>query len=339
VSALRAVVKDGLRNVVATAAPPLWGLSAQSRLLILMYHRVLPLKDPARQFEQPGMIVAPETLEMHIRVLRRRFQLVHLDDWMRDSANGLGLPRLACALTFDDGWRDNYTQAFPVLKAAGAPATIYLVSNLVGGNYGFWPTRLARMLCHAWALGDERAPSRLAQLCPKVAVPARSKPDAAIVAADSVLRNLKREYSDASMLEVLAELQVVSGEAGERELLSWREVQEMAASGLVRFGSHTCTHTRLGSGVDSSLAEQEINESARDIEANLGLPVTGFCYPNGDYTPEVIEMVRGRYSCAVTTRFGWNTAASNRLLLRRVAMHDDVSNTPSRLFARIALGL
>ena len=61
---------------------------------------------------------------------------------------------LACAITFDDGWRDNYDHAFPVLRAAGVPSTIYLVSELVGTRYSFWPNTLARLLAGAEPRGS-----------------------------------------------------------------------------------------------------------------------------------------------------------------------------------------
>jgi peptidoglycan/xylan/chitin deacetylase (PgdA/CDA1 family) len=336
VGGVRATVKEGLRQSVAAIAPALWRLSRRPRLLILMYHRVLPLDDPARQFEQPGMIVAPETLEMHIQTLRRYFELVHLDNWVRDSMKGRALPQLACALTFDDGWRDNHAHAFPVLKAAGAPATIYLVSNLIGGSYGFWPTRLARILCNAWIAGDEGAPSRLSALCSKVAVPTHAARSAVRATADTVVTALKREYDDAHMQRAVSELQP---EDGERELLTWSEVREMADSGLVRLGSHSCTHTRLTPGLDHGLMYQEVNQSAIDLEASLGTPIAGFCYPNGDHTSRAVELVGHRYQYAVTTNSGWNTVATNRALLRRIGVHDDVSDTPRRLIARVAAGL
>lgn len=335
----RILAKDAVRRVVAAVAPPVWRLRRQPRLLILMYHRVLPRDDATRQFEQPGMIVAPETLQMHLRVLRRDFKLMHLGDWVRAVRSGAPLPQRACAITFDDGWRDNYTWAFPVLRSAGAPATIFLVSRLIGQAYGFWPTRLARVLHAAWAAGDPAIPAQLMQRCPAVQVPTSAPKEAAGQLGDAVLVALKQAYGDEVMLRATAEMESLAGGASERELMTWDEVGEMQASGLINFGSHTCTHARMRPDLELQKAGWEIDQSAEDLQQHLGSRPDGFCYPNGDYTPATTELVRRRYDFAVTTRHGWNTPREDPMLLRRIGVHDDVSDTPGRFIARLAAGL
>ena len=63
---------------------------------------------------------------MHIRYLRAHYDVVPLEDLISTGSDN------ACAITFDDGWRDNYVTAFPILRAHGVPATIFLATNLVG---------------------------------------------------------------------------------------------------------------------------------------------------------------------------------------------------------------
>jgi len=132
VSALKAIAKRAVVCAVARTAPLTWRWRRPGSLVVLMYHRVLPKDSPARRTEQPGMYVSPETLDLHLGELKRHFELVHLDDWLRRAEARSTLPRLACAITFDDGWRDNYDFALPVLARHGAPATIFLVSSYIG---------------------------------------------------------------------------------------------------------------------------------------------------------------------------------------------------------------
>lgn len=338
VKSLRGRMKQIVRGAAAHVAPPFWRLGSKNRLLILMYHRVLPADHPARQFEQPGMIVAPETLDLHLRVLRDYFELIHVDEWLHRAASGSPLPKLACALTFDDGWRDNYDHAFPVLQKAKAPATIYLVSKMVGGTYGFWPTRLAKLLCESWVRAEERAISVITARCPAVAVPISVRTEEMGLEADRVIEAMKRAYDDESMGQTLAAAEREASLIADDDLLSWEQVRDMADSGLMRFGSHTRTHMRLGRGVDQAAAREEIVLSSVEVEEKIGRPVSGFCYPNGDHCPQTVEMVRHQYSHAVTTLAGWNDTSTDRVLLRRVGVHDDVSDTRAKLISRVALG-
>src|SRR5690606_27500117 len=149
-------------NVVSRSATAWWRAVPGPRLVVLRYHRVLPPNDPERKLEQPGMYVSPQTLEMHLTLLKAHFEVVHLDDWVRRAAAGQPLPRLACAITFDDGWRDNYVHGFPILQRQQVPATIFLVSSLIGTRDEFWPNRLARVL--AMDSSGKQLPRKLAEL-------------------------------------------------------------------------------------------------------------------------------------------------------------------------------
>ena len=182
---VKALVKSVLRGAAAALGPHRWRRGPC--LLVLTYHRVLPEGHPERAREQPGMLVSPELLAMHLQVLAGHFSFVHLDDWLRAAADGNPPPGRSLALTFDDGWRDTYDHAFPILRQAGAPATVFLVTDLVGTSYSFWPNRLARMLS-AWQPGDaqrldERSRRRMEHLGipldlrPERRNPRRDRPD------------------------------------------------------------------------------------------------------------------------------------------------------------------
>jgi hypothetical protein len=130
-----------LRSAAGIAGPHRWRRGPC--LLVLTYHRVLPEGHPDRESEQPGMLVSPELLAMHFEVLKEHFRRC---TWTTGCGRPAGEPPpgRSVAVTFDDGWRDNYDHAFPVIKAAGMPVTLFLVTDMVGSRYRFWPNRLAR---------------------------------------------------------------------------------------------------------------------------------------------------------------------------------------------------
>jgi len=148
------------------------------------------------------MYVSPETLATHVRLLRRYFEIVHLDEWVQRAANGQPLPRLGCALTFDDGWRDNFEYAFPILRAEAVPATIYLLSDLMGTQYRLWPNRLARLL--ADTLSNEVSwPDWLRREIANATV-ARAVPlPLSAAQIDAVITRCKERETDEAMLGIL----------------------------------------------------------------------------------------------------------------------------------------
>jgi peptidoglycan/xylan/chitin deacetylase (PgdA/CDA1 family) len=324
---LKQAVKAPLQWAGASLGRHRWPVGKQGSLLVLTYHRVLPDDHPDRNIEQPGMIVSPATLAMHLDVLSNHFAFVHLDDWLDRATAGDVDSRRCCAITFDDGWRDNFQYAFPVLEAAGAPATFFLVTARVGSSYEFWPNRLQRYARLAsrpdWAqfLGSLKE----AGIVTNVAGRDLESVDCLIEACKSL--------PDATLHELLDETAGVL--TVERDLMNWDEIRMMANSGLARFGSHSRNHTRLVEALPEVLAVEEIVESKRDIEDRLGTPCKLFCYPNGDASATARAVVNANYSGAVSTESGWTNASTDRLWLRRVGLHEDAANTRTRFLSRI----
>src|SRR5690606_14527041 len=132
--------------------------------------------------------------------------------------------------------------AFPELVRTGTPATIFLVSDLIGTNSSFWPNRLARLVIH-FGVKARTEPS-LAWLRNAGALPADF--DGAREQTSRVIAGCKR-LSDREIAYELDKSESASGLAPPEgpELLDWDQIVEMRDTRLIEFGSHTCTHMRL----------------------------------------------------------------------------------------------
>ncbi len=295
-------------------------------LIILTYHRILPGQSPLRLTEQPGMMATPEALDMHLSLLKRLgAEFVSLDTWLDDQRQNRTLPGLAVAVTFDDGWQDNYEHAFPVLKKHRVPATIFLVSQRINTAWQFWPEQVLDLLVnHAHRL-DHPA---LQWLRPYL-----------VDEGDEVIDRLKAlddqtiETNLEQTRKALPELSQANLNA--RPLLNKQELDTMLASGLVTFGAHTRHHYRLNHLANPSDLRNEIVGSQTDLQ-DLGLkPVSIFCYPNGNITGKGEALVQGHFSGACTTGRGWNRAPSDPFGLRRFNFHDGNGNTPLSFLASL----
>lgn len=290
-------------------------------LIILTYHRILPEESLLRHQEQPGMVASPETLACHLRLFRSMgAEFVDLESWVnRRNGPDKNLPRLAVAVTFDDGWRDNFLYGYPILKQFQAPATIFLVSQYLNTTRLFWPEQVIRLLVSPPAERPEGISEWLSGYSGALPLAHRAL---TIEEADGVINQLK-QLDDQSIIDHLEQLAPTGqGQDDERQILDSRELREMYDSGLVRFGAHTRQHFRLNRLGDTKLISDEITLCKHDLEAQDIGQISLFCYPNGDITADGEQIVATSYLGACTTRTGLNGQNTPSLRLRRFNFHD-----------------
>lgn len=333
------------KSVVKTCALTLFAayawlrirFSRKPRLLILTYHRVLPSDHPQRAVEQPGMVISPEALNRHIKLVKKLgAELVHLNHWLALNKQGQTLPRLAVAFTFDDGWRDNFQHAYPELKAQDAPATIFLVTRMLGTDQTFWPEQILNLLSTNVITAQDSAFDWLRPYLP------RKQGPFSLLESDQVINRLK-SLDDVTILHQLECLYAAhpqwSPTQASRVILDEPELQQMSRDGLVRYGAHTRHHYRLDRLKDEGTLRDEIVGCLDDMQFLGNAFVSIFCYPNGDITGKGERLVSDHYKAACTTKTGWNRAGCNPYDLHRFNLHDGNSYNGLTLLATIGRGL
>jgi peptidoglycan/xylan/chitin deacetylase (PgdA/CDA1 family) len=274
------------------------------------------------------MIVEPETFQMHLQILKNEFTLISLNEWVQRKINNQSLPTKACAITFDDGWLDNYEYAYPILKKEQVPATLFAVSELIGTNQTFWPNRIQTLLqCPQEQL---KQISWLSELI--------SNNDINKELTASVIYSLKHR-SDIELIELisLAEEKLDIKPSEKPVLMNLQQLQDLSNSGLVEIGSHTCQHVRLIQGLSPGIYEKEVVNSKKQLEEMIDKPVNLFCYPNGDYCDAAVQEVSKHYDAAVITQKGITQSNNSNIhTLPRFGVHQDTSRTKRQLLAKVA---
>ena len=287
-----------------------FGPRRRDPFLVLIYHRVNRGGGPFAIERVPTG--AFRTQMIH---LVRSFRVMPLTEIVERLRTGEPLPPKTIAITFDDGYEDNYTEAFPILRELGLPATIFLTTGCIGTGESLWFDRVL----HAFATTerDSVTLSWGAEVTGLRDTATRAK------AAFQTLYGLMR-LPNADRIEAIARLVRELGGGGESvplpSMLDWNQVRTMAAGGIT-FGAHTVTHPIL-SRLPIEEAKGEIETSKRRIEVETGRPANLFAYPVGrraDYSPGVIELIAGAgFHAALTTAAGANVRGNDLFLLRRV---------------------
>ena len=213
----------------------------ESRLSILMYHRI-----GKPDFEERSLYVSEANFERQVEYLLRRHRVLSFENAVELVARG-ALPKgNSVVLTFDDGYRDNYEKAFPVLKKRGCPATIFVATEPLESGEALWPNRLYSWCATTKASelrlgvdGSEKNPLLLMLRTARQRRGAFYKIKSLLIRRDPLAR-------DKRMREIAADLGFNADDDpfSRASMLTWEHLREMSAAGI-GIGGHTMTHPSL----------------------------------------------------------------------------------------------
>jgi len=307
--------------------------------LILTYHRVIRDKDVAECISQPGMVVRKSLFERQMQYLRKAYDIVPLNQLIERTQSGRDFGRL-CAVTYDDGWRDVYDNAYPILRNSAIPATIFLTTGYIDSARLFWPERITSALTYSAHL-DDAVVEKLSRIDTECACYVRKiisygDSESRRELTDRLITRMKTLSRDdcGAFVKNVVEQSEGSGESHDvRYMLDWDEVREMKANGI-SFGSHTVNHLLL-THVPIDEARGEIVDSKREVENKLGDPSAYFAYPNGNWNEDVKELVKDAgYSAAVVAANTTNNGNTDPFLYGRLNVHDGTCAAPWGSFSR-----
>jgi len=294
---------------------------------IFMFHRVLP---DGRSCYDSEMVTPVALFESFLNWAHGRFRVVHIGELIRCASEPTKDKKPLCAITFDDGWRDNYTHALPLLQEYETPATVFLAVGMIGSQRRLWQERLHS--CLETLAGDSVQREWVESFNREFSwYPPLSKNDFHFSCLRQMLLNRSSQEAEA-FVSRLEKLSLADANDVPRSFLNWEEVSAMRKGG-VQFGSHTSNHTLL-TRASPEVAWNEIANSRMELENHLREPVSGFAYPWGKAARHVTQFVRDAgYSYAVTTKAGLFSGGEESFLLPRIAISGNVIGDPSGAFS------
>lgn len=313
----------------------------RTRPVILMYHRVgQTTPDPWR------LSVRATKFRDQMQWLAKHRRVMAMQAFVEQHAAG-ALPRDAVAITFDDGYADNANLAQPILKEAGLPATLFVVSGAIGQRQPFWWDSLARLVlsgsseCDAsLMIGGDEAPMRwqgeqVAHGSWHSDLPPQGPREAAYLA---IWRRLQRISEDERQSALLSLRNILGEEdsAADRAM-DGAELADLAGAGVFAIGGHSVTHPAL-SALSSADLHAEVRGSLDFCRTLTGQGPIGFAYPYGDLNSAVREaVIAAGFAWACATRRAAVRPDDDRFALPRLGVGDWSASELEREIASLSV--
>ena len=270
--------------------------------VILGYHRVAE-----GHFEPSSGTVSYRNFSEQLDVIRKRTRLLPLSEIACAIKSG-GLPAGAVGITFDDGYADLLECVKPLLIKHEIPATVFATPGYLGREFwweelrriadsGVWPEELELEIgdrSYRWTHPKRNGNRTKRKFIQELEVKLEPISERQRRIVFDKLRDLFR---------------VGAAEGRINRSLTAAELLELCRDGMIDIGSHSMTHRSLAT-LPAFEQQFEIKESRESLEKILGMPVSGFSYPNGVFSGEVrarVQQAGYRFACG-----SYSDAASSR---------------------------
>lgn len=292
---------------------------------MLMYHAVIGRPLPGEKASHSNVSV--ESFESQVQYLAEHYDVMHLHEYVSALREGRKVPSETVIITFDDGYETVYSQALPILKKYGVPATVFLSVDFVDSGKAMWDVSVDHWVSRC------DVPTIELDIGGRMVLDV-SQPAEKVNATYRILRYLNDQSSEdrQQVLDQLqAQVRVGDDEVSENlRPLNWEQVREMSGNGIT-IGSHAMSHSDL-TRMEPDRMSWEVRESRRVIEARTGITADLFDYPGGAFNEEVKGIVKATYQGAVAVKKG--SANSDVYGLRRTGIYGP--NTQAEFIAKLS---
>ncbi|WP_286234354.1 polysaccharide deacetylase family protein [Thalassotalea sediminis] len=290
---------------------------------VFNYHRIGRAEDC--YFDHAIFSCSTEAFEQHIEILKENFEIINTRQLAKLVEQKQLTNNRYALITFDDGYKDNYTNAFPVLKKHHVPAIFYVATDFVDSNHIPWWDEIAFLLRQSVGqdyqlIGTNKvyhlAPENINQTIQRIMSSAKQLTTHTI---DDVLQDVRTQCFKAH--ESLDNKQT-------KLFMTWKQVKQLAEQGM-EIGSHTISH-RILSQLDKQEQSKEIIESKLIIEQKIEKSVNSIAYPVGRYfcyNQASFELsIQAGYQIAFNNEPGRHLEISNPFDINRFCVAHDNFN-------------
>ncbi len=273
--------------------------------IVLLYHRINDLKDDPQLLS-----VSLKNFEAHIKYLKNNFLIERFENL------GQG-KKPSVAITFDDGYEDNYLNALPLLEKYNVPATFFITSNYLVSNKEFWWDEIERLILKNKYQND------IYLNINNIKIIFRLKTNADRLNTYGKLHLICKELTPENIDKILTEIRHKMGisEVGRKthRAMCISQLKKLASHPLVTIGAHTLSHPKL-SKLTYFEQKNEIYNSKKNIEKILNTEIKVFSYPFGtknDYNHQSLKICLEQFDRVAANFPGQFHSWSNEMTIPR----------------------
>jgi peptidoglycan/xylan/chitin deacetylase (PgdA/CDA1 family) len=290
-------------------------------LTVLNYHRVDDVSRPGFDSFVSNVSASPAVFAQQMDYVKRNYNVISCSELNAIRNGECDLPPNPLLITFDDGYYDNYSNAFPILAERKLPAVIFLATDYIDTDVPFYWDFVAYCFYHT------RLTAAVLPLLGNVSWDSNTDKTKLTFRWINVAKRIAEDEKKKRISELAEVLQVdVHSAAFAGLVATWDQVREMNRSGI-EMGAHTASHPIL-TRIPLIQVVDELRGSKGKIEEEIDKQVTCFAYPNGgpdDLSSQIVDMVH---------QAGFDLAFT---LMRGTSTPDQIRNNPLRIH-RIYLG-
>ncbi|MGM0609427.1 MAG: polysaccharide deacetylase family protein [Candidatus Muiribacteriota bacterium] len=288
----------------------------KNKLSILTFHRIT---EKQQNYFIPPMAITSSGFEALIKNISHFYKFVDLKT-AADKIKNNEYTGNSVAVSFDDGYKDNYDIAMPVLKKYNIPATFFVPVNQIDNNEPYWWDFLYYIVKNY----RERLVSFFEKETKNFSE-FQSINRNIHLSEDMYCRVLVQQINSMTETDRITFLEKLKNSFGaydgKRLLMNWNEIKDLKKQNF-SIGSHTLSHIPL-TDLNEAEVEKEINLSKKILEKRINSPVNGFCYPRGAWNKDIESIVKkAGYDYAVTTEYGTNSKKFNLYSMKRKNISD-----------------
>ena len=271
-----------------------------------------------------------DIFESQMKYLRTNFSVISLREALTISGDAARNFRTEIVLTFDDGLRNNYTIAYPILRRYALPATFFVCPGLIESRTWQWahemeqrllgckPGNLKKIIAQLGTGEQELKGNNSGDIAEKIVEHMKTMENNRRIGTEHLIRSLTQDFETAQQQHDLY------------DTMSWEELKSLDPA-LITIGSHTVHHPVL-TRLPYEEMRYQIQESKQWLQRRLNRPIDFFCYPNGDYDESAAQVVAQNYKAAVTTKAGYFDKGDDVYQINRIPAPDKLPLFAWRMF-------